>query len=823
MSDSEEKEFDEAMKRDEEKKKEEDPPDFVRPERALKRWDAGSPQWYDNQYTVQRLRRERSDAYKQWQKENWEANGARYSEQRKKRRQEALQAMKDLGLPVSERKDGLLTMKVGRPCVPQQAMLVPLNMIRPIEMNDMTLLGEPDLLKDIKDYIDVPEKYEDSTFDLQGYLQLKQILIPKSVLKWGMFHFKTWDEQRPKGRANNVGNARRAMSNDVVDYVKAHKELADTLFYYNPKEDEWIDKLNNKADSDEEEEKPAEPEQKIVPASGRKRLGKEKANNFTQNPLRIVQFMVEVNMDPWKVVLGTCETTQANSKATGLASCCYAYLRFLWNEKKQDTPLFKKVLYWSFIFGRYTTVSKKQTAERHASQLTSEEKIKSTEEWGSWQQKAFNFLSKYFIITDTTATIRTKKEGYKPYFPLPGGLNHKMRVKRTTLDDGSKHNFEPELLPWWRPDYNEKRRVANSDDRPNLRELRDCAMLAVYSFLAPIRLDWATCVLMSAAGLNSYKAKKADAEKAEIVAGQVVKKRGVSNKNILEVDDAEKPTQVIKAYFGQMKNINAFQVRPVPKDLDRGVGESEHNPKHKTLARNILTAFLKERVAKGYKSDCLFPYSTEKSDELNADGDVCFENSSFGDRLATLSHLLTGKNFTETLMRRSYITWFWKQPGNDPLNEQHWKRLLPNVHQNSKSANLGYIKEYNEEIQKEVDKYRLENKLKGATPPEVIERIRSEQQRKVLEREGMLEGAANFNPEEDKDDEKSKKRAQEELKEAIKEQADTKKEIQVDKKKIEEVIQLRQSSRLQARKKEEPPVQPQAPKAARGKKKSGGT
>jgi hypothetical protein len=51
----------------------------------------------------------------------------------------------------------------------------------------------------------------------------------------------------------------------------------------------------------------------------------------------------------------------------------------------------------------------------------------------------------------------------------------------------------------------------------------------------------------------------------------------------------------------------------------------------------------------------------------------CFTNAAFGERLADLSHLLTGRNFTETLFRRSYITWFWKQPGNDPLKEEVWE------------------------------------------------------------------------------------------------------------------------------------------------------
>lgn len=831
MADSEEQEFDQALEEHEKEQRaaeeEEERMDieFTQPQRALKRYSAGTPQWYDNQYTVQRMRRQRSDEYKAWQGGNWEEKKDMYNEQRRARRQEALKEMKAQGLPVTENKDGLLTMKVGRPCVPPQASLVPLSMIKPMDLNSMALLGDPDLLNNIKDYIDVPAK-ADTVFDLQGYFGLKQILIPKNVLKWSMFERSSWDALTVKTRNAYVNGARLAMNNAVVNYIKGNEELAKTLFYFNPQEDAAFEKMALKKGDEEEEEEAME--QKVIPASGRQRVGKEKSNNFTKNPLRIVQFMLEVNMDPWKVVLGTCETSLANARASALGGCTYAYLRFLYNEGKYTSELFKKVLYWSFIFARYTTVARKETQERHSSQLTSEEKIKNTEPWDKWVSKVRWFLDRYFIIgKDDSVEIRTKERGYVPYFDLkPEGhvIAHSMRTKKTTLDDGSKHEFEPELLPWWKPDYNDKRRVENTDDRPNLRELRDCAMLAVYAFLAPIRLDWATVTLMNSKELEDYKEKKAEAERAEVVAGEVVKKkRGPRNKNILEVDDITNPTKIVRAYFGQMKNIKSFSEKPVPKDMDRGLKESEGNPKHPLLARNIVLAFLKERARLKFSSSCLFPYNTEKSDELriNDEGEsICFENNSFGERLAMISHLLTEKNFTETLMRRSYIAWFWKQAGNDPLNEQHWKRLLPNVHQTSKNANLGYIKEYNEELQKELDKYKKTNGS-NIIPPETINRIRLELQNRVLEREGMLETAKNFNPEEDKDDQVMRKKALEDLKDAIKEQAVAKKEIIEDKKKIQEVIQLRQSNRLQQKKAAVPPPAPAlAPKGARkGEKK----
>lgn len=78
--------------------------------------------------------------------------------------------------------------------------------------------------------------------------------------------------------------------------------------------------------------------------------------------------------------------------------------------------------------------------------------------------------------------------------------------------------------------------------------------------------------------------------------------------------------------------------------------------------------------------------------------DECFTNGAFGERLTDLAWDLTGKNFRETLMRRSYITWFWEQPGNDPLDQGTWDRMLPTVHQTSSKVNIGYIKKANEEL-----------------------------------------------------------------------------------------------------------------------------
>ncbi len=809
----------------------------VRPVRALKRFEAGGGAWLDNMYTVSQLARQNNPDYLEKMRIKWRGQeiapgvfeggmNKEYNEQRRRRRQEALKDLKDQGFPIHEDDKGVLHMdvRVGRKCVPQAASVIPKSMIQPVGLNDVILLQEPEFLREVEDTVPVPEKREDM-FDLQGFFGVKELVIVKNALKWGMFFHGKWDELASTTRLNYVGAARKACSNELVDYAKEFPALADKYFYYDPKEDFWVRKLEDEelvedveavAELAEEEvglevEKAEGAGEAVikVPLSrkGKIAAAKKVSRPFTRNPLRVVQFMVEANVDPWKLVLGTCETTQANSKASGLASCCYAYLRHMYalkEHKKNATQmsLFNRVLQWSFIFERYTKVARKQTQDRHAAQLTTPEKAAATVPWNLWQAAALSFLGHYFVMggpKGDQVRIRTAAEGYKPYFALEQGREHRMRERKSiTADSSVATTYTPELLPWWKEDYNAIRKDAGTADRPNLRELRDCAMLACYSFLAPIRLDWATVVIKTE---EEFKKLLAETEaNAKVLDVDGLKFKGTAKKmNVIVVDSTENPTKVVACWFGKMKNIRSFGKPFVAKHLTQ---EDRGKPQ---LAVNVILAFLQERVALGYKSQCLFPYSTYKKDELTVE-DNCFTNTAFGERVADLSHLLTGRNFTETLFRRSYITWFWKQPWNDPLKEDDWKRLLPSVHQNSKSANLGYIKDaYDERVERRVKEWQERNKGKQVTHD-----LRIQFQREVvLEAEGMLEGAANFNPEVDNDDVKEKKRVEDEFKFDVEEvkqvHAEQKEQIE----KIEEATG-RRSARLAGK----APEAPKAPKPA---------
>ena len=810
-----------------------------RPPRALKRFPAGGGAWLDNMYTVNQMARQSNPEYLAKKRDQWSEKREVYNAQRRARRQEALQDLKDQGFPIYEDDKGVLHMDIqrGRKCVPEAAHVVPKTMIQPVGIEEVILLQDPDFLRNVADTVPVPEK-GDNLFDLQGYLGVKELIIVKNALKWGMFFHSSWDELSKKAREGYVGNARRAMKNDLMDYVAQNKALAEKYFWYDPKEDFWVRKLEKEEVEQEEgdveegvaelaeeqdlveeekgkpgpaeEEEEGEPPVDKVPANrqrtGEKGGAKVPTKVFTRNPLRIVQFMVEANIDPWKIVLGTCETSQANNKASALASCCYAYLRNMYGQKEHkgiNSALFNRVLQWSFIFERYTKVARKNTQDRHAAQLTSPEKQANTEKWDVWQARALAYLKNYFVISPNgdKVTIKNKAEGYRPYFELP--RPHQMRERITKLDDGKVNKYRPDLLPWWLPSYNQVRAEEGSDDRPNLRELRDCVMLAVYSYLAPIRLDWATVEIMEKDQFDKYLVDKAAAEKVQEaqVEGQVVKfKRGAAKRNVIVVDSIASPKAITGVWFGKMKNIKSFRDTPVPKFI------TQEDLKMPRFAYNVILAFLQERTRLRYTSPCLFPYSTYKSDELSKAEVIddagarrgklhynCFTNPAFGERIADLAHLLTGKNFTETLFRRSYITWFWNQPGNNPLIENDWKRLLPSVHQNSKTTNLGYIKNQQKWDEQVVIKEELWKKENGQVrvPAAVTEQLRRQV---ALEQEGMWEGADNFNPEVDKDDVIDLRKTRDDLQRAMQEVTQVRAEQQENLQKVQNAI--RRSARL---------------------------
>jgi hypothetical protein len=104
-------------------------------------------------------------------------------------------------------------------------------------------------------------------------------------------------------------------------------------------------------------------------------------------------------------------------------------------EKGQyDSALFRRVLRWSVIFSRYTSVARKETGDRHASQLTTPA---NTEEWGKWRGLAMDFIMHYVTIgPNSQVTIKDKMTPRRAH-------KHGMRPKIQILDDGTKKTYVP--------------------------------------------------------------------------------------------------------------------------------------------------------------------------------------------------------------------------------------------------------------------------------------------------------------------------------------------------------------------------------------------
>jgi hypothetical protein len=701
-----------------------------------------------NKLAYESERRARDPGYKKRMLDNWNAKKAIYNENRRKRREEAYEELRKAGFQV----------KPGRPKIPPGAMAIPKAAIEPVSIDELVLLGDPRAFDKVDYQIKIPEDYG----RVAAYLGVSVISADVSPLKWGVYRFASWDELQKSTRSNYIGNARNALGGDV-GYLEdpKNKVFYDKYLLYDPVKDRYYTDLEKNLVEDIDKE--------VIEVAAEEASTKKK-QPFTRNPIRIVDFMLSIdNFDPWFVVQQTCDQayTVANARASALASVCYAYCRKLFKDGNYKGDLFAKVLNWSFIFERYTRVAKRVTGDKHAAQQTTKEKIENTEEWGSWRKKTRRFLERFFVIKpDNSVAIRTRKEGWVPWWP---GHPTVMRGRPVVLDDADKEKriVPKQLLPWWKPEYldSEKGR-----DAPNLRELRDCVILACYSLLAPIRLDWATVEIKTQREFDAFKTEKEKSEQAKVqedgaqlnplaeLPEEVKRKRRTAaktfNVNILVVDDKANPKTASMAYFGKMKNIKSFRETPVPKYIR----------KESPLCENIILAFLRERNRLGFQSDCLLPFSTYMDIDLKPrpkGADVCFNNTSFGERLADLSYDLTGKNYTETLMRRSYITWFWQQPGNSPLNEARWAQLLPSVHQNSKSANLGYLKTFNEE-------YDAWFKAAKRSNDEVIA-FRNDLERRALQKEGQ-DVEAGQNPEIDNFDEQEIKYVKEVIQQGRKEE-----------------------------------------------------
>ena len=177
---------------------------------------------------------------------------------------------------------------------------------------------------------------------------------------------------------------------------------------------------------------------------------------------------------------------------------------------------------------------------------------------------------------------------------------------------------------------------------PSRVECQEAIAVAVYSMIPPIRLDWNDVEVRLCCG----------GEKARLNI------KGEEGKNIVYVS-----TSWAVAFWGEFKNSASF------------VGEL---PLRQELPKDLFHVFRKTYPAEKIdaKDYCWFPLKIPN----------------FGTYLARLAKLITGKNFTNRLMRSSYITWYHKNNNQDAFDLEKTRAVMRLLHQTNLEVHLAYNK-----------------------------------------------------------------------------------------------------------------------------------
>jgi hypothetical protein len=173
-------------------------------------------------------------------------------------------------------------------------------------------------------------------------------------------------------------------------------------------------------------------------------------------------------------------------------------------------------------------------------------------------------------------------------------------------------------------------------------ELMEALAVAVYSYIPPIRLDWNDVIIRmcngSKAAFNGVK--------------------GEAGKNILYLS----PTWAV-VFWGEFKNVAAF---------------GDEVP-----LRQELPSELHRILRKVYPEDKLQANDYEWTP---------FKKSNFGTYLAALAKIITGKNFTNRLMRSSYIGWYHKNHRHEEFDIEKTRLIMRQLHQTGLAVHLAYNK-----------------------------------------------------------------------------------------------------------------------------------
>ena len=211
----------------------------------------------------------------------------------------------------------------------------------------------------------------------------------------------------------------------------------------------------------------------------------------------------------------------------------------------------------------------------------------------------------------------------------------KLSYEQHTSQEASDERLE-NTVPWadWKELAKRFIRTQLTKKEPTTRDKQEALTAAVYSMIPPVRLDWNDVVVKRSKGGKALAAQK-----------------GEVGKNILYLA----PTEAV-VFWGEFKNADSFKgelplKETLPKDLVRVI--------HKT-------------VPEGDSEPLKLP--------------------NFSTFVTTLASDITGKAFSNRLMRSSYIRWWHDNNSQNGVDVAKTRAMMRDLHQSNLEVHLAYDK-----------------------------------------------------------------------------------------------------------------------------------
>jgi hypothetical protein len=225
--------------------------------------------------------------------------------------------------------------------------------------------------------------------------------------------------------------------------------------------------------------------------------------------------------------------------------------------------------------------------------------------------------------------------------------NFKKEVFTSYAQQAASQDRHENTVPWdeWEMVARRFVKTIMTKKDPSAKDKKDALMVALYSFIPPIRLDWKDVEVRVVKGGKTFESNK-----------------GEEGKNILYLSATKSPKTVPSAlmFWGSFKNSNAFELplkQSLPKDLIKVIKFAA--PTDSFTAGQTYTLVV---------------------------------DPHFSSYLSSLAEQITGKHFTNRLMRSSYIKNYHQKNTNGEIDIGKTKEVMKLMHQTNMEIHFGYVK-----------------------------------------------------------------------------------------------------------------------------------